>query len=268
MALLAPERQERILARLRGDGTISVQQIADTLGVTKETIRRDLDHLESEGSLRRVHGGAISLNGPSRAETSWRTRQSSRSAQKRAIAQAALDFLPPTATGSLIMDAGTSTEALADLIAAQPVTEEPSASRVLITNALPIAQKLSDVAAVDVEILGGHVRGLTGAIVGEQAIATMGRRRADVAFIGTNGVDAEFGLSTPDAAEAAMKSAMIRAARTSVVLADSSKLAGSTLVQFAELEEFSVLITDTEPDQALREALEIAEVTTLVAVPQ
>lgn len=268
MALLAPERYEHILTRLRGNGTISVQQVAEALGVTKETVRRDLDQLEAEGVLRRVHGGAISLTGPSRAETSWRTRQASRSAQKRAIAQVAANLLPPRATGSIIMDAGTSAEALADLIAAETRVEELATSRVLITNALPIAQKLSDAAAVDVEILGGQVRGLTGAIVGEQATATLGRRQADVAFIGTNGVDAEFGLSTPDAAEAAMKSAMIRAARTSVVLADSSKLAVSTFVQFAELEEISVLITDAEPDQTLREALEAAEVTTLVAVPQ
>lgn len=268
MALLAPERHDRILARLRSQGTVTVQQIAEELSVTRETVRRDLDQLESSGALRRIHGGAVPASSSSRTETSWRDRRSSRAAQKQAIAEAALDFLPPVGTGSLLMDAGTSTEALADLIAADARDAGPAGSRVLITNAVPIAQKLSDVDAVDVEILGGQVRGLTGAVVGEQALETLARRQADVAFLGTNGVDAGFGLSTPDVAEAAMKSALIRAARTSVLLADSSKLGRSTLVRFAELKEISVLITDAEPDPGLRDALDAAEVTVVVAVPR
>ncbi|GAA1180472.1 DeoR/GlpR family DNA-binding transcription regulator [Nesterenkonia xinjiangensis] len=268
MALLAPERHERILAHLRTHGTVTVQQIAEDLFVTRETVRRDLDQLESAGSLRRVHGGAVSSSPSSRTETSWRDRRSSRAEQKQTIARAALEFLPPAGTGSLLMDAGTSTEALADLIAEEVRDADPAGSRMLITNAVPIAQKLSDVGAVDVEILGGQVRGLTGAVVGEQALATLARRQADVAFLGTNGVDAAFGLSTPDAAEAAMKSALLRAARTSVLLADSSKLGRSTLIRFAELKEISVLITDAEPEAELAEALEAAEVTVVVAVPR
>lgn len=268
MTLLAPERHERILTRLRTHATITVQQIAQEFSVTRETVRRDLDQLESAGVLRRVHGGAVSLTSTSRIETSWRDRRLSNSAQKQAIAHAALEFLPPPGTGSIIMDSGTSTEALADLIASESQTGAPAESRMLITNAVPIAQKLSDLPAIDVEILGGQVRGLTGAVVGDQALDTLSRRQADVAFIGTNGIDVEFGLSTPDAAEAAMKSAFIRAARTSVLLADSSKLDRSALVRFAELKEISMLITDAEPPAPLREALEAAEVTTVVAGPR
>ncbi|GAB3191649.1 DeoR/GlpR family DNA-binding transcription regulator [Nesterenkonia suensis] len=268
MPLLAPERHERILAHLRVHGTVTVQQIAEDLSVTRETVRRDLDQLESAGSLRRVHGGAVPASPSSRTETSWRDRRSSHAEQKQAIARAALELLPPTDTGSLLMDAGTSTEALADLLAEEARDAETAGTRVLITNAVPIAQKLSDVAAVDVEILGGQVRGLTGAVVGDQALDTLSRRRADVAYLGTNGVDATFGLSTPDAAEAAMKSAFIQAARTTVLLADSSKLGRSTLVRFAALKEISVLITDAEPDPTLAEALEAAEVEVIVAVPR
>ncbi|MGQ7786083.1 DeoR/GlpR family DNA-binding transcription regulator [Nesterenkonia sp. PF2B19] len=268
MALLAPERHDRILAHLRTHGTVTVQQIAEDLSVTRETVRRDLDHLENAGALRRVHGGAVPASPSSRTETSWRDRQASRAAQKQAIARAAVDFLPPVGTGSLMMDAGTSTEALADLIAAESRDAGPAESRVVITNAVPIAQKLSDVTAVDLEILGGQVRGLTGAVVGDRALETLAGRQADVAFIGTNGIDAEFGLSTPDAAEAAMKAALIRAARTSVLLADSSKLGRSTLVRFAQLKEISVLITDAEPDPGLQDALDAADVTVVVAVPR
>lgn len=269
MALLALGRHERILARLAGNGTVSVQDLSEELNVTRETIRRDLDQLEQEGSLRRVHGGAVSADSLSRAETSWHERQHRHSEQKQAIARAALQFVPPAESGSMVFDAGTTTEALADLLAAHTLQQgDRSPSRLLLTNAVPIAQKLSDIDTIDVEVLGGQVRGLTGAVVGDQALTTLARRQADVAFIGTNGVDAAFGLSTPDTAEAAVKSALIGSARRAVLLADSSKLGVASLVQFASLKNISTLITDREPPADLREALEEAEVSLIVAAPE
>lgn len=261
MALLAPERHERILTRLREHGTITVHAIADELAVTKETIRRDLDQLESEGALRRVHGGAVVNSASSRSETSWRERWEYHSAEKKAIAQAALEHMPPAESGSVVMDAGTSTESLADLLAAEVHHKgELSPARYLITNAVPIARKLSDIASIDVEVLGGRMRSITGAVVGEHAVKTLARRQADVAFIGTNGVSADFGLSTPDAAEAEVKSALIRAARKVVLLADASKLDQATLVQFGTLQDLDVLITDAQPSDSLAQALKDAEV--------
>nr|WP_272905293.1 DeoR/GlpR family DNA-binding transcription regulator [Sediminivirga luteola] len=265
---MAPERRERILARLAENGTVSVQGLAEELNVTRETIRRDLDQLEETGSVQRVHGGAVPAGSSSRAETSWHERRHRHSAAKQAIAQAALQFVPPAESGSMIVDAGTTTEALADLLAAQALQHGThGSSRFLLTNAVPIAQKLSDAAAIDVEILGGQVRGLTGAVIGDQALGTLARRRADIAFIGTNGVDATFGLSTPDPAEAAVKSALIRAARRAVLLADSSKLGEASLVQFATLADLSVLITDQAPPPQLQAALDEADVRVIVAEP-
>lgn len=269
MPLLAPERHERILVRLRDNGTVSVQDLAEGLKVTRETIRRDLDQLETEGALRRIHGGAVPVTSASRTETSWHERQHRHADQKRAIAQVAMEFIPPAQSGSMIFDAGTTTEALADLLVAQTVQQNGhSPSRFLITNAVPIAQKLSDIETIDVEVLGGQVRGLTGAVVGDQALSTLSSRQADIAFIGTNGVDASFGLSTPDTAEAAVKSALIRAARRVVLLADSSKLGKTSLVQFAALRDISTLITDREPTPDLKAALTEAEVSLMVVEGQ
>lgn len=267
MTLLAPERHERILDRLRRSGTITVQEIARDLKVTKETVRRDLDQLETAGSLQRVHGGAVASSSPSRRETSLRQRQSEHSAQKLDIAREALSFVPSSPDASLLLDAGTTTEALADLLATGP-TGEHHHTRFLTTSSVPIAQKLAEVTSLDVEVLGGKVRGITGAVVGASAVATLARRQADVAFIGTNGVDAGFGLSTPDTAEAAVKSGLVRAARQVVLLADSSKLGLRTLVQFATLEEIDVLITDTEPHAELAHALADAGVPVIVAGTQ
>ncbi|GAA1147048.1 DeoR/GlpR family DNA-binding transcription regulator [Nesterenkonia lutea] len=266
MTLLAPERHERILDRLRRSGTVTVQEIAQDLKVTRETVRRDLDQLETAGSLQRVHGGAVVSSSPSRRETSLRQRQSEHSRQKQAIALEALRYVPSSPDASLLLDAGTTTEALAELLAAEFIDEQHT--RFLTTSSVPIAQKLAELAALDVEVLGGKVRGITGAVVGAQAVATLARRQADVAFIGTNGVDASFGLSTPDTAEAAVKSGLVHAARQVVLLADSSKLGLRTLVQFATLEEIDVLITDAEPHAELAHALHEADVRVVVAVTQ
>lgn len=262
MAQLTPERHHSILARLK-DGPVTVQVLADRLQVSKETIRRDLDLLESQGSLQRVHGGAVPAGSVSRAETSLHDRLGHHTAQKQRIAEAAMRFLPPADGGSMIFDAGTTTEALADLLAVESSLD--GHHRYLITNAVPIAQKLSAASGVQVEILGGSIRGVTGAAVGPDTVSALQSRRADVVFIGANGVDAAFGLSTPDSSEAAVKSAHICAARHRVLLADSSKLGQTTLVQFAALNDVDVLITDAEPAAELAAALEEAEVQVVVA---
>lgn len=277
MPLLPPERHGRILSLLAREGSVSVQQLADSLDVTRETVRRDLDQLESAGELRRIHGGAVASGSTSRTESSLQERLSRHSAQKQDIAAAALHHLPPEDGGSLIIDAGTTTEALADRIAAASnpnttASAQPDAGPLprtgdlaLLTTAVPIAHKLSSTGALDVEILGGTIRGITGAAVGQETVEALSRRRADVVFLGTNGVSSEFGLSTPDTAEAAVKGALIRAARKRVLLADSSKLGETSLVRFGGLEDLDVLITDAAPQPELAEALEAAEVDVVVA---
>lgn len=265
MALLAVERRHRILEMLNLNGTVTVERLAEEFGVTRETVRRDLDSLETQGELHRIHGGARTTGAGSRTETPLHDRHGTRSAQKRRIAQAALQFLPPAPGGSIIVDAGSTTEAFADLVALESSAGPAAGNRQLITNALPVAAKLSGIETLELEVLGGRVRGITGAAVGPTTAETLSRRSADVAFIGTNGIDADFGLSTPDAAEAAIKSALIRAARRTILLADSSKLERTSLVQFAHLEEIAILITDAPPSGQLAEALDAAEVSVIVA---
>jgi DeoR family fructose operon transcriptional repressor len=273
MGLLAPERHGRILEKLRSSGAITVQGIASELSVTRETVRRDLDQLEMIGSLQRVHGGAVPVQSSTRAETSWRLRHTENAEAKHAIARAAADLLPATKSASIIMDAGTTTEALADILAetgSAPTGLNGSApgapqSLALITNAMPIAQKLADTSSVDVEILGGTVRKLTGAVVGDSAIETLRHRHADIAFIGANGLDAVFGASTPDPDEAALKSALIAAAEHVVLLIDGSKFDRRSLVKFAELHQFDTVITDAEPPAQVAVALAKAGVTLMEA---
>ncbi|WP_258933890.1 DeoR/GlpR family DNA-binding transcription regulator [Nesterenkonia pannonica] len=249
MPLLAAERHSRVRTLLLQDGSVSVQQLADTFAVTRETIRRDLDQLEQEGALRRIHGGAVPAASASRTEEPLQARQAGRRRAEAPHRPCGNVLSSPSDGGSMLIDAGTTTEALAALLT-DPLEKSASDSeqrRCLITNAVPIALMLSSSADVDVEMLGGSVRGITGAAVGVQTTAALRRRRADVVFLGTNGVDAGFGLSTPDTQEAAVKTELLAAGRQRVVLADSSKLGRSSLVQFAQLDDIDVLITDAPP---------------------
>jgi DeoR family fructose operon transcriptional repressor len=109
-------------------------------------------------------------------------------------------------------------------------------------------------------LIGGRVRGLTAAAVGADTVRAIESLRPDVAYIGTNGVSASFGLSTPDPDEAAVKRAIVRSARRVVVVADADKFGAELLVGFASLRDIDVLVTDTAPDGDLAEALADAEV--------
>ena len=122
-------------------------------------------------------------------------------------------------------------------------------------NALPIAARLCLNPSIRLQLLGGRVRGLTQAAVGEPALRALDALRVDVAFIGTNGMSVAHGLSTPDSEEAAIKRAMVRCAHYVVVLADSSKFDRDYLMSFAPIDRVDVLITDPELSPTDRDEL-------------
>jgi DeoR family fructose operon transcriptional repressor len=270
--VFAEERQQLIVGLVYASGRASVTDLAERFRITTETVRRDLAALEAAGSVRRVHGGAVSPDRFSTTEESILVRTVQRQAEKTRIAEAALALIPQDRSGSILIDAGSTTEALAELLAARTAgTAAPGTAPdsdvelVVITHALPIAAKLSGEPGIAVHLLGGKVRGLTQAAVGQTTVEAARRIRPDVAFIGTNGIHAAFGLSTPDPEEAAVKAAFVHSARRIVVLADSSKLDAETLVQFASLKDLDTLITDRKPSRALADALAEAGVEVVVA---
>ncbi|WP_255771476.1 DeoR/GlpR family DNA-binding transcription regulator [Pseudarthrobacter sulfonivorans] len=285
--MFAEERQQQIAELVTGTGRVSVTMLAERFRITTETIRRDLATLETAGTVRRVHGGAVAADRFSTSEESINERTIQRPDQKLRIAQAALALIPQGKSGSILLDAGSTTEALADLLSRRPAvvlsgaaangtatgaasgaphTNPASATElVVITHAVPIAARLASAPGIAVQLLGGRVRGLTQAAVGQGTVESAQRLRPDIAFIGTNGIHAHFGLSTPDPEEAAVKAAFVQSARRIVVLADSSKLDAETLVQFASLKDLDTLITDSEPGPELTAALTDAGVDVVIA---
>lgn len=254
--MYGPERQDAIAVLVRQRGRVSVNEIATSFGVTQETVRRDLDQLEQVGLLRRVHGGAVPLASVVHLERVLAERNRAHSGQKERIARAARRYLPADG-GSVVLDAGSTTSRLA---AQLPVDRRLD----VITNSVTIASILTGT-KVALQLVGGRVRPETHAAVGEDAVAALGRLRVDVAFIGTNGLTVQHGASTHDSAEAAVKRAMVSAARRVVVLADSTKMGREHLVQFADPGEIDVVVTDDSVDQEFSRGLLAADIEVVVA---
>lgn len=267
--MFAEERQQLIVGLITASGRASVTDLAERFSITTETVRRDLAALEAAGSVRRVHGGAVSPDRFSTSEESILVRTDQRQPEKTRIAEAALALIPQDGTGSILIDAGSTTESLAELLAARTAAATAISGRaaelVVITHSLPVAARLSGEPGIALHLLGGKVRGITQAAVGQSTVEAARRIRPDIAFIGTNGIHAAFGLSTPDPEEAAVKAAFVQSARRIVVLADASKLDAETLVQFASLKDLDTLITDTKPHPDLADALADAGVEVVVA---
>ncbi|WP_088281228.1 DeoR/GlpR family DNA-binding transcription regulator [Kineosporia sp. A_224] len=246
--MYAEERQQWIVENARSAGRVDVAAIAEALDVTTETIRRDLKVLERHGLLRRVHGGAIPVERLG-FEPGLAARDAVLTSEKERIAKLALAELP--AEGSVLLDAGTTTARLAEAL---PLDRE----LVVVTNGLPIAMSLSARPNLTVLLVGGRVRGRTLAAVDSWALKALEDTYVDVAFVGTNGLSIERGLTTPDHNEAAVKRAMIGSARRTVLLADHSKVGVDHLARFAALDDIDVVISDTGLDAGYAERLRAA----------
>ncbi len=247
--MYAEERQVAIAGRARTDGRVDVLDLAQTFDVTPETIRRDLTSLERAGVLRRVHGGALAteLIG---FEPALAAREAVLTAEKVDIARAALAHLPEH-EGAIALDAGSTTYQLAVLLPGdRPLT--------VVTNSLPIASVLAAKPALTVHLVGGRVRGRTLATVGDAAVGYVNHVHVDVAFLGINGFSLARGLTTPDAAEAAVKSAFVSSAQRRVLLADHTKFGHDHFAHVADLDQVDVLVSDSDLDQSTVVALEAA----------
>jgi len=245
--MYAEERQQAIASLVIAEGRASVAELAQTYDVTTETVRRDLAALEKAGVVRRVHGGAVPLRALHLVEAGVGEREATRAEHKDAIAAAAVDLLPRDGS-TVLLDAGTTTARIA---AHLPTDRE----LVVVTNSIPVAARLAAIPSISLQLLGGRVRGVTQAAVGEQTLRVLDTLRVDMAFIGTNGISLRHGLSTPDNDEAAVKRAMVNAANYVVTVADSSKVGREDFVSFAPLSSVDTLITDSEITDYDREQL-------------
>jgi len=233
--LLAAERRNELLTMLAAYDKIDVSWAAKTLGTSHETIRKDLMALEGQGFLKRVHGGALPVTTVTFEEGV--DQRTSNQDEKRRIAQRAMRELP--SSGAIFIDSGSTTRFFAELLPANP-------NVIVFTNSLPVAQAVLSKPSTPLYLVGGRVRSLSHATVGPWAHSALDEIHVDVAFVGTNALSVERGLSTPDREEAAAKAAMIAHSTRTILMVDHSKFDQDALFSYAGPTEIDMTITGVE----------------------
>jgi len=239
------QRREAILSMARTGESLRVDEIAERFEVSRETIRRDLSLLDSNGLLRRVHGGA---QRPRAAEElPFRERMAEMAEEKQRIARAAAALFRSGDT--LMIDTGSTTQAFAGALAL-------SEKFTVITNSIGVALALDrGEGANKVYVIGGEYRRDAGAMLGSVAVDHIAQFRADHVVLTVGAVDATGGFMDFDVEEAMVARAMIGQAEQVTVLADHSKLGRMAMTRVSPLHEVSRLVTDQPPPDALALAL-------------
>lgn len=230
---LAPERRDRIRILVREDGVVRVEDLRKNLNVSVATIRRDLEILEEEGKVKRVHGGAVSME--SRLEESVfddKTNQSSR--QKKRIADEALKLVGHEE--SVFLDGGSTTLFMARLL-------KQRTDITVVTNSLRAVQELSD-SGPRVIFTGGELRRISQTMVGPLSSAVLEQIRVDKAFMGTMGFCLKNGITTTDPNEAYVKRQIAEHASQVILLADSTKAEKVSFARVSDWDQVDILISD------------------------
>jgi DeoR family glycerol-3-phosphate regulon repressor len=253
-AAAVPPRQHALLELLKRDGFVTVDELARVLGVTHQTIRRDVNQLATLNLLRRHHGGA-SL--PTSAENvAYTARQQMFRDEKRRIAQLVATHIPHQA--SLFVNLGTTTEAVAHALSRHEGLR-------VITNNPHVASAMCDYRDCEVMIAGGTVRPWDRGIVGEMTVDFFKQFKVDYAIIGVSGIEADGTLRDFDTREVRVTATIIENARQVFLVADRSKFGRSALVRLADMSRIHAFFTDEAPPAAMRDIFEAADTQVFVA---
>lgn len=232
------ERRSRIVELLRTGARASTAKLARELGVSRETVRRDLLSMESEGLLQRVHGGAVGADTP-REEAPFERRKRQRWRDKLEIGRLAVELIEPGMV--VFVDAGTTTLAFAEALAGVPRIE-------VVTNSVGVAERLGERAI----LLGGRISTDVPATFGELTLSEIDRFMADFAFISPVSVHPDGGVMNYALNEAEIARAMLRRSERLVVLADQSKLGATSRVKVCDLADVDWVVTAPPVEGAQR----------------
>lgn len=243
----------KLLAYLQTHGTVTVDELANTLGVTLQTVRRDVQRLADEGQLARFHGG---VRVPTTENIAHQQRENLNADGKSRMAREVAQAVPNGC--SLILNIGTTTEAIARALLGH-------AGLRVITNNLNVATILSANASSEVIVVGGVVRGRDQGIVGEAAVDFIRQFKVDIALMGISGIEADGTLRDYDYREVKVSQTIMAHAREVWVAADSSKFNRPAMVEVAKLSQIDRLFTDAEPPDPFPALLADAQVRYTVA---
>ena len=239
-----PDRQQArltaILTALQKSGSVSVETLSGELQVSHVTVRRDLDTLESQGLLRRTHGGAVSIEPlfyePFRNDRSFQAQVEKFAEEKRRIGRAAAGLIKK---GDIIaLTPGTTTT---EVVRGLPLNHDIT----VVTSTVNVAMELSKRKDLDVYVTGGHLHGDWFSLVGPTAAQSLSRVMIHVLFVGADGIDAKSGVSCFDPEEAQLNATMVKHARKKVVVVDHSKFGIVAGWRICSTDEVDVLVTDS-----------------------
>jgi DeoR/GlpR family transcriptional regulator of sugar metabolism len=251
----APERRERVRQIVHSRHAVRVEDLRSELGVSTATIRRDLDELEELGALRRVHGGAVAMDGVHPIEARFEAKAAAHAEEKRRIAALAATLVEPDS--SVYLDAGSTCLELARLLAMRTDVT-------VVTNSLPVVVELAG-RGPRLVVVGGELRPLSQALVGPLSARLLDGLYVDHAFMGTFSLSLDAGLTTTDPNEAFTKERALARAREVVLLVDSSKLGTRSFAHAGRLDQIDVVITDAALDEEAATTFTAAGVRILVA---
>jgi DeoR/GlpR family transcriptional regulator of sugar metabolism len=229
-------RRQVLLTLIRAGGQLEVAGLPERLGVSAETLRRDLRALEEQGAVRRGYGVAYAVESGA-YESALTVRSTINAEEKRRIAHAVVQRIGEART--VYLDEGYQTELVAGLL-------PTDGTLTVVTPSLPVATLLASRPGVDVVVLGGRVRVRTLGVVDYWAAEVLSRLTIDLALIGANGISVERGLTTPDPAVAEVKAAAVRAAVRRVFVGAHHKFGAASFVRFAQVTDLDLVVTGRE----------------------
>jgi DeoR family transcriptional regulator, aga operon transcriptional repressor len=243
--MLIEERRLHILALAQQHGRVIVDDLSQALGISRITIRKDLDSLQERGALQRTHGGALVPQPGTLFDPSLKEKERRHSQEKQRISAAAVKLVQEGQC--VLLDSGTTTMAIACALKAfKRLT--------IITNAVNIAAELS---GTDFEVIltGGSLRKNSSSLVGPLAEEMLHEMHADILFLGVDGFDLEVGLTTPNVMESRVNRAMVKASANVVAVCDSTKFNRRSLSKIVDATSVHHVITDSNLPKATAEAL-------------
>jgi DeoR family transcriptional regulator of aga operon len=232
--VLNEERRRLIVQTLNQDGRVLVGDLAKQFRTSQVTIRKDLDILQGQGRIHRTHGGALPASESALEDPTLREKEKLHRKEKLQIAAAAARMVKEGQV--VVLDSGTTTTAIAHAL-------RKFENLTVITNAVNIAAELSG-SSLEVILTGGTLRKNSFSLVGPIAEETLRRLNADILFLGVDGFDMHYGLSTPNLLEAKVNRVMMDVARVAVAVCDSSKFGRRSLSSIAPTAAVHHLITD------------------------
>ncbi|WP_055446846.1 DeoR/GlpR family DNA-binding transcription regulator [Lacinutrix mariniflava] len=228
------KRHEDILNRLAKEKHLEVLELCEILDVSAVTIRKDLKLLEQKGLLHRTHGGA-SLENPYINERTVIDKEKVSVEEKNGIAQMAASRI--VENDSILIASGTTVQALSKFI-------QPKNKLTVITSSLHVVLNLIHDKSIEILQLGGYIRHSSASVIGNYTEYILKNISCSKLFLGVDGIDLEYGLSTTNLEEAELNKKMLNSAQKIIVLADSSKFGKKSFARICDLSQIHEIITD------------------------